>query len=100
MYYASTITSTGQITLPKHIRDILGVNPGQRVIFKTQKDAVTIEREKTAEEVSAEIQTLITAEMRKNWQKNAGKTASEIREEWLKSDEAKEYYAERLRRTL
>ena len=29
----ATITSKGQITLPKAIRDLLGVKPGDRVVF-------------------------------------------------------------------
>lgn len=34
----STITSKGQITLPKAIRDALGVEPGDRVMFRVRDD--------------------------------------------------------------
>jgi AbrB family looped-hinge helix DNA binding protein len=34
----STITSKGQITLPKVIRDRLGVRPGDRVVFRERAD--------------------------------------------------------------
>ncbi len=30
---AATVTSKGQITLPKEVRDALGVHPGDRVLF-------------------------------------------------------------------
>lgn len=35
---AATITSKGQITLPKPIRDSLGVGPGDRVAFRELAD--------------------------------------------------------------
>ena len=31
----ATITSKGQITVPKAIRDQLGVGPGDRIVFRT-----------------------------------------------------------------
>ena len=100
MIYSATVTKTGQITIPKSVREILGVKPGQKVVFERKKDTITIEKSKTAEEIGAKIHALIPDYVRENAKKNAGKTAGQIREEWLKSDEAKEYYAERLRRTL
>lgn len=30
---SSTLTTKGQITIPKHIRDALGLNPGSQVDF-------------------------------------------------------------------
>jgi antitoxin PrlF len=41
---SATITSKGQITLPKPIRDRLRVKPGDRVTFREQADGtVTVE---------------------------------------------------------
>lgn len=34
MGYESNITSKGQVTIPKRIRDLLGLEPGQRVMFE------------------------------------------------------------------
>lgn len=35
---ASTLTSKGQLTLPKEVRDALGVGPGDRVEFIRMED--------------------------------------------------------------
>jgi AbrB family looped-hinge helix DNA binding protein len=35
---AAKLTSKGQITVPKNIRDTLGVQPGDRIAFTIQKD--------------------------------------------------------------
>lgn len=43
---ASTITSKGQITLPKSVRERLGVRPGDRIAFRIATDGtVTVEAE-------------------------------------------------------
>jgi antitoxin PrlF len=44
---AATITSKGQLTLPKEIRTALGVGPGDRLAFRVHEDGVvTVESEK------------------------------------------------------
>jgi antitoxin PrlF len=44
---AATITSKGQLTLPKEIRAALGVGPGDRLAFRVHEDGVvTVESEK------------------------------------------------------
>ena len=100
MNYVSTLTKTGQITVPKNVRDFLMVKPGQRITFNLRKNSVTLEREKTLEEITAEIDELIPAETKKNAKKRGKKTAGEIREKWLKSDAAKKYFEEELEATL
>ena len=40
----STITSKGQTTLPKAVREALGVGPGDRVRYRIEGDAVRIVR--------------------------------------------------------
>lgn len=41
---AATVTSKGQITLPKEIRELLGVGPGDRVVFRrTASGEVVVE---------------------------------------------------------
>jgi AbrB family looped-hinge helix DNA binding protein len=43
MLVEATVTSKGQITLPKAIREKLALKPGQRVRFVIRGDAVLIE---------------------------------------------------------
>ena len=37
---SSTLTSKGQITLPKEIRESLSIGPGDRVAFRLREDGV------------------------------------------------------------
>ena len=98
MGYTATITKTGQITIPKWVREVLGVEPGQRVVFRKTKDAVTIEREKTVDEVAAKIEELIPQEIRERHNREyGGLTTAEWERMWAESEDAKEYFAEEAR---
>jgi antitoxin PrlF len=46
-----TLTSKGQITIPKEIREILGVIEGDRLIFLVEGDRITM-RKVTSEKLS------------------------------------------------
>jgi antitoxin PrlF len=35
---ASTVTSKGQVTIPKAVRDLLGIGPGSRIDFERAPD--------------------------------------------------------------
>jgi AbrB family looped-hinge helix DNA binding protein len=37
------VTSKGQITLPKRIRDLLGVHPGDQVVFRPTDAGIVVE---------------------------------------------------------
>ena len=39
----SKITSKGQVTLPKQIRDLLGVHPGDQVVFRPTAAGIVVE---------------------------------------------------------
>ena len=39
---ATTITVKGQVTIPKHIRDALGLAPGSRVEFAVENNKVVL----------------------------------------------------------
>ena len=45
--YSAVITKSGQVTLPKELRDFLGVKPGERIVFRKLKDDVAIRRLKS-----------------------------------------------------
>lgn len=101
MTYAATLTRTGQITVPKWVRELLGVESGQRIVFRKEKNAVLMEREKTAEETADEIHALIPDDVREAYIKDyGGLTAREVQEKWIASDAAEEYFAEEIRRSL
>lgn len=48
MRYA-TITSKGQITVPKHVREILGVRPGDRLAFRVRGDGTVVVEAETVD---------------------------------------------------
>ena len=43
-YMATTITRKGQVTVPKRIRNALGINPGTQVAFEVNKDGEVVLR--------------------------------------------------------
>jgi len=43
----ATLTSKGQTTIPKEIRDSLGMKPGDRMTFTLMPDATVVMRVKT-----------------------------------------------------
>lgn len=41
---ATTVTSKGQVTIPKHIRDSLNLEPGSKVVFDVNNDGELVLR--------------------------------------------------------
>ena len=101
MTYAATLTRTGQITIPKNVREWLGIKSGQRVVFQKHNGAVVIAREKTAMEIAENIDRLIPDDIRaEHMRKYAGMSSDEMRERWLESGEARSHFEEEMERTL
>ena len=101
MAQTATLTKTGQITVPKWVREFLGVTSGDVIVFKRERGGVKIERGKTAEETAAAIDRLIPDEVRQNYIKEyGGMTAAEVREKWAKSDRGRAYFREKMERCL
>ncbi|MBQ9180880.1 AbrB/MazE/SpoVT family DNA-binding domain-containing protein [Candidatus Saccharibacteria bacterium] len=100
MANTATITKSGQITLPKWAREAIGVLPGQRVVFRRTKNGITIEREKTAQEIADNISALIPDEAyAHHMQEYAGLTSAEMREKWAESEDARAFFKEEQERT-
>ncbi len=53
MYVKAKVTSKHQITLPKRIREKLGIEKGDEVVFEGEDDKVLIRVEKRADPVEA-----------------------------------------------
>ena len=100
MVYTATLTKTGQITVPKPVRDFLGLTPGKKIVFKPDIDSYRLECEKTATEIAQKIDQLIPDDVRENYMKNyAGLSSTEMQEKWLESKEATEYFEAERKRT-
>jgi len=46
---ATTVTSKGQVTIPKAIREAMGVNPGDRVRFTQREDGTVVVEPETVD---------------------------------------------------
>ena len=44
MAVMARVTSKGQVTIPKRVRDALGINPGDSVLFRIDSERATMER--------------------------------------------------------
>lgn len=42
MIYTATVTQKGQVTIPIHIRKILGVKPYEKIAFKNSAHTITL----------------------------------------------------------
>lgn len=87
--YTATITRSGQVTLPKELRDYLGVKIGGKITFDKGRDVVTIRRKLTDEEFFAELDKNISTKTRKLIKKYAQKTTSELLDDHVRSPEVR-----------
>ena len=44
MDVAARVTSKGQITIPRHVRDALGIQEGDTIVFRVQKERAVMAR--------------------------------------------------------
>ena len=70
-----TVTSKGQVTIPKEIRETLGVIEGDKLIFLVEGDKVVLRK------VGSEKLTDILSR-RKPWGERGLEFQSRLREEW------------------
>lgn len=99
--YTTTLTKASQITLPKALQTVLGVNSGDCLVYNynEQTKTVTIKRQATLEEQLAELHNSLSdktkANIKKASKKYAGMTVAEMRAAWDKSPEGHKYYREK-----
>ena len=89
MVYVMSVTSTGQVTIPKVVREKMGIKDIAEVEFDGKK--VIITRAKSLRERMAELHESFTPEEREAIRKNAGKTANQLREELEMTPEGRAY---------
>jgi AbrB family looped-hinge helix DNA binding protein len=70
MYVKAKVTSKHQITLPKSIRERLGIEKGDEVIFEGEGDRILVRVEKKADPVKA-LEGLLEEEDLEELQKKA-----------------------------
>lgn len=106
MTYAVAINSSGQATIPKAVRDLLGVVPGEnRLIFDIKGKKVTLGREPSRKELleasmekiwaSIEREKKENPEFAKNFEKYKGMTFNEVRDAYESTPEGKKEFKER-----
>ena len=100
MGYLATISSVGQITLPKEAREKLGVAPGDKVYLDLEEGRLVIEKRKDFSETLKELDKMREEEIKKNpeikerIEKYAGMSASDVRRDWDASLEGRKSYEE------
>ena len=90
-----TLNQHGQITLPKALRKMMGLGKGDGVKLIATSKSVTIERAETIEEVLADLDAKKSPQVKAAIRKNAGKTTSEMRNDYVKSIDGHKYYKEK-----
>ena len=101
MGQTATLTKTGQVTVPKWVREFLGVTSGDTIVFKRGRGEIKIQRGKTAEETAAAIDKLIPEEIRQNYIKEyGGMTAAEVREKWAQTEEGRAHFRREMEKCL
>lgn len=97
------ISKSGQVTLPRAIAKVLGVSPGQRILYSVAEDGqtVTISREKTLEESLSSIDQIRHHAIHQNpaiadnIARDTQKTPAQIRSDWDHSAAGQSYYQEK-----
>ncbi len=86
------VTSVGQVTIPKAFRDALGW--GDRVLVEKRGNTVVLKKEKSYREKLEELWDSWTPAEKKRIRENAGKTAHELMEESLETEEGRKFAEE------
>ena len=72
----STVTVKGQVTIPKEIREIMGIAEGDRIIFQTESDNIVIKKIP-----KGKLSDVLNRQ--KPWGESGVEFQRGLREEWL-----------------
>lgn len=101
MAFTTTISKSGQITLPKDFRNALGVDIGDQVTLdldKKDKTKVVLARQLTPDEFIKQIDQIMgnnTPKTQRLIKKHSGKTINQLRQEWDTSPTGQSYHKEK-----
>ena len=93
--YTTTINQNGMILLNKDARKALGLKLGDKVFINFDKNSAKIARRMSDEEFFAKMDANNSERTKAAIKRNAGKTVSEMRDEWAKSAAGKKYLEEK-----
>ena len=87
--YSLTVSSAGQVTIPKSLREFLGVVPGEkiRIVTSDTPASASVEREQTLREFLTEMDARLTDSQRAVLKDTASMTAAELYEQAMESEE-------------
>lgn len=97
--YSAVITKSGQVTLPKELREFLGVKLGDRITFEVVGDDARIHRKLSKEEFFTKLDSYKSEKTRAFLKKYGAElsnmTVSEMKEKWAKSPAGQKYLKEK-----
>lgn len=92
MLYTTTITKSGQISIPKAVRQTLDLNLGDKVILNCTKSSLTIKRKMTDADFFAKMDSLISDQTRSLFKTHANKSVSELKSTYATTQNFKNDY--------
>ena len=82
MGYTVSITKSGQMTLPKELRQFLRLDGARKVTLEKEKDRVVLKRKMSKDEFFAKLDTHVSEEAREIARKDGDKSVSRIIDEY------------------
>jgi len=77
----STVTTKGQVTIPKHIRDRLGIKPNDRVDFVVEDDRAVLSLVKPLRDLRGSVKALSGSSLTSERRKAKRAVASRVKDE-------------------
>ena len=78
MSYVTTVTKSGQMTIPRVIREQLNITPGQKIRVETTPDAIIVHRHMTDDEFFSALDALDSPENQELVAAHSGQSVSDM----------------------